>query len=247
VRATASRPSLAGIGGGKTTVASMMTGTTHNPPETPAGLPPPEAPGDEHLDAHAESGLSEDGPNRRCIVRGESLPVARLVRFVVGPGDVVVPDIDARLPGRGLWLSAERAMIETAASKRMFAKAARGNVTVAADLADTVADLLKRRCLNYLGLARRAGLVAAGAEKVRAQIATGRTAALFEAADGSPQERRKFVALVPDVPMVDAFTGAELGSALGRDTAVHVALLPGRLTATLLEDAARYNGVRRQN
>jgi ribosomal protein L7Ae-like RNA K-turn-binding protein len=128
----------------------------------------------------------------------------------------------------------------------MFAKAARKDVSVAADLADTVAELLKRRCLNQLGLARRAGLVAAGAEKVRAQIATGRTAALFEAADGSPQERRKFVALTPDVPMVDVFTGAELGTALGREAAaVHVALLPGRLTTTLLEDAARYVGVRK--
>lgn len=189
-------------------------------------------------------GQDEHGPNRRCIASGESLPVARLVRFVVGPENTLVPDVGAGLPGRGLWLSAERAMIETAVSKRMFAKAARGNVTVAADLADTVADLLKRRCLNHLGLARRAGLVAAGAEKVRAQIATGRTAALFEAADGSPQERRKFVALAPHVPVVNVFTGAELGAALGRDAAVHVALLPGRLTTTLLEDAARYGGVR---
>ena len=187
---------------------------------------------------------NERGPNRRCIASGESLPIERLVRFVVGPGDVLVPDVVGRLPGRGLWLSAERAMIETATSKRMFAKAARRNVSVAADLADVVAELLKRRCLNQLGLARRAGLVAAGAEKVRAQINTGRTAALFEAADGSAQERRKFVALVPHVPLVDLFTSAELGAALGRDVAVHVALLPGRLTTALLEDAARYRGVR---
>ena len=201
------------------------------------------------LGAEAGSGaedLEESGPNRRCIATGESLPVARLIRFVVGPGNVVVPDIDARLPGRGLWLSADRSMIETAASKRMFAKAARKDVSVVADLADTVAGLLKRRCLNQLGLARRAGLVAAGAEKVRAQIATGRTAALFEAADGSPQERRKVVALAPHVPMVDVFIGAELGAALGREAAaVHVGLMPGRLTTMLLEDAARYAGVRR--
>ena len=188
-----------------------------------------------------------DGPNRRCIATGESLPIARLIRFVVGPENVLIPDVEGRLPGRGLWLSAERSMIETAASKRMFAKAARGNVTVAADLADKVADLLKRRCLNHLGLARRPGLVAAGAEKVRAQIATGRTAALCEAADGSSPERLKIVALAPDVPVVDVFTGAELGAALGRDVAVHVALLPGRLTAMLLEDAARYRGMRLMN
>jgi predicted RNA-binding protein YlxR (DUF448 family) len=199
----------------------------------------PEAPADE------PGTEPETGPNRRCIATGESLPIERLVRFVVGPGDVLVPDVDARLPGRGLWLRAERAMIDTAASKRMFARAARKNVVVAADLADTVAEQLKRRCLNHLGLARRAGLVAAGAEKVRAQLLGGRTAALFEAADGSSPERRKLTALAPQVPMVDVFTGAELGAALGRDAVVHVALLSGRLTTTLLEDAARYAGVRK--
>jgi predicted RNA-binding protein YlxR (DUF448 family) len=201
-----------------------------------ANSPEPAAPGETD---------EEHGPNRRCIVSGDSLPIARLVRFVVGPDHTIVPDVDGRLPGRGLWLSARRDMIETAASKKVFAKAARGNVTAAADLADTVAELLRRRCLNHLGLARRAGLVAAGAEKVRAQIATGRTAALLEAADGSPQERRKCVAMAPLVPVVELFTGAELGAALGRDAVVHVALLPGRLTATLLDDAARYGGVRR--
>ena len=189
----------------------------------------------------------ETGPNRRCIVSGESLPLSGLIRFVAGPDKTIVPDIDRRLPGRGLWLSAKRDMIENAASKRAFAKAARDNVTVPPGLADTVAELLRRRCLNYLGLARRAGLVAAGAEKVRAQIATGTTVALIEAADGSLPERRKFTALVSHVPVVDVFTGAELGAALGRDAAVHVALRAGALTTTLIEEAARYAGVKMPN
>lgn len=184
----------------------------------------------------------ETGPTRRCIASGESLPVAELIRFVVGPDNTIVPDIAGRLPGRGLWLRARRDMIETAAQKRLFAKAARGNVNVPADLADTVAELLRRRCLNHLGLAQRAGLVASGAEKVRAQIATGRTAALVEAADGSEAERRKMSALVPGVPVVDVFTSPELGSAIGRDMAVHVALLPGRLTEMILEDAGKLRG-----
>ena len=184
-------------------------------------------------------------PSRRCIASGESLPVAKLVRFVVGPESTIVPDIEGSLPGRGLWLTADRAMIKKATSKRLFAKAAREDVSVDPDLADRVEGLLKRRCLNHLGLARRAGLAAAGAEKVKAQIATGRTAMLFEAADGSPQERHKIVSMAPHAPIVDAFTGAELGAALGRDAAVHVALQRGRLTETLLEDATRYADLRR--
>ena len=135
-------------------------------------------------------------------------------------------------------------MIETAAQKRLFAKAARANVSVAPDLADTVAELLRRRCLNHLGLAQRAGLVASGAEKVRAQIASGRTAALLGASDGSLAERQKMSALVPGVPVVDVLSSAELGGALGKEMAVHVALLPGRLTEMILEDANRFRGLR---
>ena len=186
----------------------------------------------------------DSGPTRRCIVSGESLPTAELIRFVVGPENTIVPDVNGRLPGRGLWLRARRDMIETAAQKRLFAKAARANVSVAPDLADTVAELLRRRCLNHLGLAQRAGLVASGAEKVRAQIATGRTAALIEASDGSVAERQKMGALTVGVPVVDAFSSVELGGALGKDMAVHVALLPGRLTETILEDAGRFRGMR---
>jgi uncharacterized protein len=212
--------------------ANTMTNETD-----PTGGP---APGEgQHADEDQES-----GPTRRCIASGESLPVAELIRFVVGPENTLVPDVDGRLPGRGLWLRARRDMLETAAQKRLFAKAARVNVNVAPDLADTVAELLRRRCLNHLGLAQRAGLVASGAEKVRAQIATGRTAALIEAADGSIAERQKMSALVPGVPVVDAFTSAELGSALGKDMAVHVALLRGRLTEMILEDADRFRGLR---
>jgi predicted RNA-binding protein YlxR (DUF448 family) len=202
-------------------------------------------PREQPCDAGSEA-QEEKGPTRRCIATGESGSTAEMVRFVVGPENILVPDIDGRLPGRGLWLRANRDMVETAASKRLFAKAARANVIVAADLADTVANLLRRRCLNHLGLASRAGLVASGAEKVRAQIATGRTALLLEASDGSPQERQKMAALAPDVPMVDVFSSADLGATLGRDIAVHVALLPGRLTTTILEDAHRYRGMRRE-
>jgi ribosomal protein L7Ae-like RNA K-turn-binding protein len=110
-------------------------------------------------------------------------------------------------------------------------------------LADTVADLLRRRCLNHLGLARRAGLVAAGAEKVRAQITSGRTEALIEAADGSLPERRKLTGLAPDVPVIDVFMSVELGAALGREAVVHVGLARADLTRRILNDATRYRGM----
>ena len=49
-----------------------------------------------------------DGPERRCIATGEVQPKHGLIRFVVGPEGQVVPDLSEKLPGRGIWVAADR-------------------------------------------------------------------------------------------------------------------------------------------
>ena len=76
------------------------------------------------------------GPQRTCIATGETGAPERMIRFVVGPEGDVVPDLARRLPGRGLWVKAERAAVERAVAKNLFAKAARASVKPASDLAE---------------------------------------------------------------------------------------------------------------
>ena len=92
---------------------------------------------DAALDAVLDDGERDaaSGPERRCIVTGQVLPKDRLIRFVAGPDGVVVPDLAAVLPGRGLWLLADRASVEKAVLKGHFAKAARAQVKAPPDLA----------------------------------------------------------------------------------------------------------------
>ena len=78
---------------------------------------------------------------KRCIVSNVKMPMDKMVRFVVGPDEEIVVDIEARLPGRGFWLSARRDVIHTAYAKNYFAKAARAKVKVPADLADRVESI----------------------------------------------------------------------------------------------------------
>lgn len=182
---------------------------------------------------------------RRCLVTGAVMPRESMIRFVLDPDGVVVPDIAQSLPGRGFWLSAGRDVLETASARKSFAKAARRPVTVPADLPRRVEDLLVRRCLDLVGLARRAGAVVSGYEKVRAEIKAGRTAVVFEASDGSPGGREKVSRLDAHVAVVDLFSAAEMGLVLGRDRAVHVAVRAGRMAELLLRETgrlARYRG-----
>lgn len=186
----------------------------------------------------------ESGPVRRCIVTGERRSPDQMLRFVVAPDGQVVPDIEGSLPGRGIWLSASRDVVNTAVAKRLFARAARAKVTVPADLADRLEALLARRCLELLGLARRAGQAVAGYDKARAELQGRRGALLLEATDGAEGGRGKVRALAPALPMVEVFGSAELGPALGREAAVHVVVGRGRLAERLLREAIRLAGFR---
>lgn len=193
----------------------------------------------------------EKGPLRRCIATGAVQPKDGMIRFVIAPDGEVVPDLEERLPGRGLWLSADRAALEKACAKNLFSKAARRAVRTPADLAERLERLLARRCLDSVGLARRAGQALAGYEKVREALKGNRVGRagpppglLLEAADGSPDQRGKLRALAPQLPIMDLFESAELAAALGRDHAVHAVVAQGRLADGLTRDAARLKGIK---
>lgn len=167
-----------------------------------------------------------------------------MLRFVVGPGGEIVPDLAARLPGRGLWLTARRDIVERAATKRLFARAARRPVSVAPGLADRLEALLAQRCVEAVGLARRAGLAVAGFEKVREAVRTGKSALLLAALDGAEGGRRKLAALARDLPLAVVLSARELGGAFGREHVVQAAIGRGALCERLVADAKRIAGFR---
>lgn len=203
----------------------------------------------------AGKGPADDAAQRRCIVSGEMLPKEMLVRFVVAPDGTVVPDVAGRLPGRGLWLAARRDIIEKACTRNIFSRAAKATVRLPEDLLAQVDSLLASRCLELIGLAKRAGQAVSGYEKSKAWIAAGKVAVLVQACDAAEDGKRKLstqaqggVGQSPSrVFVAEAFTAQELGQALGRDARVHVAIAAGGLANRLKNELARLMAVQGGN
>ena len=183
---------------------------------------------------------------RRDIVSGEVMDEARLIRFVAGPDGTVVPDLARKLPGRGLWVAADRASVATAAKKGLFARAAKAQLKASAELPDQVESLLKSRLLSGLGLAKRAGDLTSGFEKVSSTISSGRAAWLIEASDGAADGRGKLLRLArhqsPPPGVFGLFAAAELGLALGGENVIHTAFLAGRAAERWAQDVRRLAG-----
>lgn len=184
-------------------------------------------------------------PVRKCLVTGDRKPVAELIRFVVGPDGQVVADLAAKLPGRGMWLSADAQRIKTARDKRLFSRAARQNVVVDPNLPERIGVLLAEQAVQTLSLARRAGEAVSGYDKVHAALEAGRVGMLLQARDGARDGRAKLAAKAgAGVPVIVALDAAEIGSVFGRDIAVHVAIQPGGLCDRLTTDCKRLLGFR---
>ena len=194
--------------------------------------------------ATALAAVVEREAARRCVVSGRSFDKRRLIRFVAAPDGAVVPDIKANLPGRGVWVGAERTLVERAVAKGQFSHLGRPAI----DVGDHIEALLARRCCDLLGLARRAGLAVAGMQKVRACLMAREARVIAEARDaaedGAAKIARLVMVAVPAPMLVRLLDREELGSALGREDAVHVALLRGRLSDLFLDEIRRLAGFR---
>ena len=186
----------------------------------------------------------QDDPERKCIVTGEVQPKAGLIRFCLGPEDLIVPDILGRLPGRGFYVSADRLAIEKAVAKGLFARAARQPVKLPPDLAGLVDDLMTRRVVDLISLARKASGAVMGYEKVKDWLSNGKARVLIQSSDGSERGKTKLRPPEGENRFIGCLTAQELGLAFGRERAIHAALATGGLTARVVEEAARLAGLR---
>jgi uncharacterized protein len=194
----------------------------------------------------------DDMRERRDIVSGTVLPENRLLRFVADPDGNVVPDVAAKLPGRGLWVEASKTAIAKAVEKKLFSRAAKAPVTATADLVERAERALVTRMIGDLGIARRSGVLVLGFDNVQRMLEGPKPPKLLiEAFDGSSDGKRKLYAAAHRLELkcvvIECLTSAELGLALGRENVIHAAVQPGGLAERLTFDAERLSGFRTKN
>lgn len=186
-------------------------------------------------------------PARTCLVTRANVPIDDMVRFVVAPDGAVVPDLARNLPGRGAWVTATREALETAIKQKAFQRAFRGKGAANAALVTLTDQLLERAALDALSLANKAGRIVTGNAKVESAILSGKAAALYHAADGARDGKRKLDGLLKRIeaeggvktPRFTLFTGQQLDLALGRPNVVHAALLASPASRGFLERSLR--------
>jgi uncharacterized protein len=190
---------------------------------------------------------------RRCALTYEVKPAAELIRFVVGPDEVLVPDTDAKAEGRGVWISLGLTKVAEAVRKKAFAKSLKAAVSVPDDLPELTRLRLEQRLIAALQMARKAGQLLTGAMKVKAALETGEAIALLTATDAAEDGRKKMLATLTastkaaaeqgfpmaDRPHFELLSSEQLGLALGIESVIHAAPTHGAAGEAAMKRAER--------
>jgi len=201
------------------------------------------------IDNELDRGASKIAPGvqRHCALTRQLMPVDEMIRFVIGPGHHVVPDVKRKLPGRGLWLTGTREAVAEAIKRNVFARGFKQDVRVAAELPATAEQMLERSALDALAIAGKGGRLVTGFAKVEAAIGRDDIEALIHASDAANDGTRKLDAALQrkmaekprETAIIDLFSGGQLDLALNRPNVVHAALLAGPGSETFLARVAR--------
>jgi uncharacterized protein len=179
--------------------------------------------------------LDLDLTERMCIVTREVKDEDALVRFVRSPDGQVVPDLQRKLPGRGVWVSLSREKVNEAVKKGLFSRGFAAETKATPELADLVGDLLRKLALSTFSLCKKAGLAVAGNSKVEDMVSKGRAQLIIHAAEAAPDGRGKIDKLAaPGVKVINIFQVDELDLAFGRSNVIHAAVARGKLAEKLL-------------
>ena len=196
----------------------------------------------------------KSGPERKCVLSGERENAAALIRLALGPDNMVAPDIHGKAPGRGAWIGVTSDELAKAQAKGKLAGVLKrafkvDQVQLLDDMSGRISSALEKAFLDRLGLEARSGNLILGAEKIDTAARSGQVALLLHAsdasADGSGKRDQSWrvgedeegsgkggIRLPVDRDVISA--------ALGRQNAVHIALIDKKAAERVLHHLGRW-------
>ena len=182
----------------------------------------------------------EKETERRCIVSGEVKPADGLLRFVKTEDSRLVPDFNKKLPGRGLYVTNSGKMLRMALDKNLFIKSIHCHLKIEENFFEMVENLLYKKGLEVINLARKAGAAVAGFEKVKDNILKDKVAFVIEAADAGQDGSDKMRALSKNLEIIKIYTTEELDNALDKVNTVYIAVLKSNISGMVYTHLKRY-------
>ena len=183
--------------------------------------------------------MKELETSRKCILSGEVKEKEDLLRFVLSPEGIVIPDFKKKLPGKAVYVSNSKEALSQVVAKKLFTKGFKQSAKADENLVELVESILKKKGLDSINLARKAGILVTGFEKVSEVLKKGKVAFVMEALGAGSDGHHRIVLLAKGLEIFVLYSVEELDKALDRVNTVHIAFIKGDMAKMVHSDCKR--------
>lgn len=183
--------------------------------------------------------MSRETIERKCIVEGIVKPLSEMLRFVE-VNNTLLPDFNKKLPGKGMYVTANRLSLQKAIDKKIFHKVSRHNLKISDDFMNMVDNLIKQKALESINIARKSGALVTGFEKVKEATKKNNVEFIIQAIDAGTDGKEKVALFAKSIEIFNLFSIDELDITLNKQNTVHMAILKSDVSAMVYNNLKKY-------
>ena len=177
---------------------------------------------------------------RNCFVTKIEFKQKKLLRFVIGPNNDIIFDDSGKLSGHSFWLTPSKKIINKAIKQKLFEKEVNHHIQIRTDLFNHVKQTIKKRCLDYISLANKAGLVNIGLQKLKIKKISKNIRLLVLSTPYSKSTKSALNKIYENIEIIELFDSKELGQSLGKDSITTLGITKSKLSDKLINEIQKY-------
>ena len=176
-----------------------------------------------------------------CSLTGKLYCIKQMLLFRE-MNNYLVCDVNAKVSEKGIWCNPNRKEIEKALEQKVFDELLTKKLKIHSFFLESIENNLKLKVLNLIGLAKKAGLLEIGYEKVSKSLKNNTVDVVLIAKEAEirnslfEEKDDKYKILLNKY-----FTSEEIGEAIGYKKVLCVALIVSKLSNALKLDFYRLN------
>ena len=177
----------------------------------------------------------------KCDITKRSYPRSQMIKFVISPSNVLTPDLFGKLDGEEFNVFASKKVLEKVTamfSERLVVPVEQNNI------ATLIEKLLSKHIINLICLAKKAGRVVVGYDRIKTALSANKVELLLEAYNLSEKRTIKTPSSRSQHYRIKCMKKQELGKPFGKNSVSQIGFVKSGFTNPLIFDTSRLETLR---
>ena len=180
--------------------------------------------------------------NKKIFLNSSSINKDDFIKISLSPDNRLVPDLRDKLPGKSIWLPANKALITDILRKKDLKSYFGVSEILTPDLVFLIEMILRKKILNSISLAKKAGFLAIGLDTIKTKLIE-KNHCLIVVAKGAKSLQRYSVFSSSNVSCFENLLyQKDLEKSTGKNNVKYVGILSKNFKKTIQVDLNKLKG-----